>query len=206
MHPLLRDDGQAAIEAAIEGIERRTRAEIVVAVHRRSGSYGAAKVVLGVLFAVAAQLFFLYSEVAFPLPIFVLGPLALGLVGGALGRLAPLERAFAGPLRPRVQVRLAAEAAFYRHGAGHTRDRTGVVLFFSLLERRVEVVADAGVLRQRPVEPWDAAVADLQRALARGGEPQAVTAAMAHLGDVLALCLPWRDGVNELENHVRDDG
>ncbi|MCA9662031.1 MAG: hypothetical protein KC486_27070 [Myxococcales bacterium] len=205
MHALLSDEGQAAIEAAIEAIERRSAAEVVVSVHRRSGAYGGAKVVFGVLVAVAAQLFFLYSDVEFPLPLFVVGPLALGLLGAALGRVPLLERLFAGPLRTRVQVRLAAEAAFYRHGVGHTRERTGVAVFISLLERRVEVVADSGVLRQRPIEPWEAAVAALQAALARGGEVEAVTAALRQLGDVLALCLPWRDGINELENDVRED-
>jgi putative membrane protein len=101
-------------------------------------------------------------------------------------------------------VRLAAEAAFYRDGVGHTRERTGVVVFISLLERRVEVVADAGILRQRPIKPWDAAVAALQGALTRGGDVEAVTAALRQLGDVLALCLPWRDGINEIENDVRE--
>ncbi len=206
MHQLLHDEGQAAIEAAIEAIEERSEAELVVSVHRRSGSYGGARVVCGVVTALIAQAFFLYSEIEFPLPVFLLGPLAFGLLGALLGRIPLLERLFAGPLRPRVQVRLAAEAAFYRRGVGHTRQRIGVIVLFSILERRVEVVGDAGLLRKRPIELWDEAVAGLQDALAGGGSIDAVTAALARFGDVLALALPWRGGPDELENRVRDDG
>jgi len=206
VHPLLSDEGQAALEEAIEAIEERCAAEVVVAVHRRAGAYGRAQVVLGVLVALLAQAFFLYSSIAFPLPIFLVGPFALGLLGSLLGRLPALERLFASRVQMRLRVRMAAEAAFYRHDVSHTRERTGIVVYVALFERRGEVVGDSGVLRQRPIEAWDAAVAELDATLAAGGEIGAVTAALTRLGDVLSLCLPWRSGVNELDNAVLGDG
>ncbi|MCB9566451.1 MAG: hypothetical protein H6710_04430 [Myxococcales bacterium] len=200
MHPLLTPAGRAAIEEATAAIEERTSAEVMVAVRRRSGLYHAAAIVLGIIAAVVTQALLLYSEPEFPLPLFIVGPLCAGGFASLLGRVPAIERLLSRGLR-RHTVRQAAEAAFTRLGAGHTRAHTGVVVYLSLAERMVEVVADSGVLRQRPLEAWDDACAALDRALAGDGRPEALTRALAGLGDVLALALPWRDDdVDELPN------
>jgi len=201
----LSDEGQAALRDAIETIERRSAAEVIVAVHRRAGAYKTAQLFFGVFVALASQVFFLYSSIEFPLPVFLVGPLVLGLIGSLIGRLPALERFFANPVQMRLRVRLAAEVAFYRHRVRHTQERTGVLVFFAVFERRCEVVGDSGVLRQRPIEAWDAALVGLDAALAKGGEIREVTGALTGLGDVLSLCLPSRDGTNELNNVVVTD-
>ncbi|MEZ4385586.1 MAG: hypothetical protein R3A79_29985 [Nannocystaceae bacterium] len=203
MHPLLEDGARAQIQGAVEAIEAATCAELVVAASRRAGTYAAPRAILGVAAAVACQLFLLFAEAEFPLDWFVVMPLAAGLVGALLGSLAPLQRRLTPPSLRRRQVLQAAQAAFYRHRVGHTREHVGILVYLALTEGQVEVVADTGALKVRPVEAWDEACAALDRALARDGRPEAIAAALARLGELLAGCLPAREGdEDELADEV----
>ncbi|MCA9663190.1 MAG: hypothetical protein KC486_32960 [Myxococcales bacterium] len=203
MHPLLEDGARAQIHAAVEAIEARTSAEIVVAVERRAGTYATPRALLGIALAVACQLFLLFAEAPFPLDWFVVMPLAAGLVGALLGSLAPLQRRLTPSALRRQRVLQAAQAAFYRHRVGHTRAHTGILIYFALTEGQAELVADTGVLKVRPREAWQRSAAAIDEVLGRGGRPQAVANALEVLGDVLAGCLPARDDdANELADEV----
>ncbi len=206
MEPLLKDPARAAVRAAIEAIELRTAAELVVAVQRRSQLHALPSAVLGVLAAIAVQAALLFSEPEFPLDWFIVAPLAAGTLAALLGRLAPLQRLLTPARLRRSGVLLAAQATFYRRQVGHTRDHTGALVFLSLTERQCEVVADTGLLRVRPLEAWNTAVAALDRAMARGGRVDDVVAALHGLGDVLARCLPRADDDrSELDDEVVDE-
>lgn len=200
------DPAREAVRAAIGAIERRTAAELVVAVQRRSQLHALPSAVLGVLAAIVVQAALLFSEPEFPLDWFILAPLSAGALAALLGRLAPLQRRLTPARLRRHGVLLAGQATFYRRQVGHTRDHTGVLVFLSLTERQCEVVADTGLLRVRPLEAWNAAVAALDRAMARGGQVDALVAALHGLGDVLARCLPRADDdASELEDQVIDE-
>ena len=58
-------------------------------------------------------------------------------------------------------MRTAARAAFVDQGISRTRGRTGILVFVSLFEREVEVVADVGVDPVLLGEDWTRAVAAL---------------------------------------------
>lgn len=206
MHPLLGATARLQIREAVGEIERRTAAELVVTVQRRSQVHALPAVALGLAAAITSQAFLLYSEPEFPLWSFIALPLAAGLAAALLGRLERAQRWLTPALLLRHGVLLVGQATFYRRRVGHTRDHVGVLVFLSLAERQCEVVADTRVLHVRPVEAWNEAVAALDRAMARGGEPAAVIAGLRGLGDVLARCLPRADDdVDELPDEVVDD-
>lgn len=206
MHPLLEPTARATIREAITAIEARTAAELVVSVQRRSQLHALPPALLGVLAAVALQAYLLFSEPEFPLDWFIALPLAAGAAAALAGCLAPLQRWLTPASLRRRGVLLAGQATFYRREVGHTRGRVGVLVFLSLVEGQAEVVADTGVLRARPLDAWDEATAAIDRALARGGQPDAVVAALHRLGDVLARCLPrGDDDTDELADEVREE-
>ena len=76
------------------------------------------------------------------------------VVAAGLGFLAaswpPLRRALAGREAMARAVRRAAEAAFTREGVFETRDRTGILIFLSLLEHQVVVLPDTGIAAKAP--------------------------------------------------------
>ncbi len=203
MHPLLDPAARERIQATVEEVEARTCAEIVVAVERRAGTYATPRVILGIALAVLCQLVLLFAEAEFPLDWFVIMPLVAGLGGALIGSIGALQRRLTPAALRRRRVLQAAQAAFYRHRVGHTRDHVGLLLYLALAEAQVEVVADTGVLKARPIEAWDGATAAIEAALAGGADPEAIARAIAGLGDLLALCLPaGDDDVDELSDEV----
>src|SRR5262249_19416254 len=100
---------RAAARKAIEDIEAQTEAEIVVAVHPRSGSYQATDFLVGLVVAEIALLLVLFLPQEFwleTIPLDVACGFALGAV--ASSRLPPLRRLFT---RERRRARHVTDAA-----------------------------------------------------------------------------------------------
>ncbi len=77
-------------------------------------------------------------------------------------------RLFLRTSRRDVEVRQYAESLFLRHEIFLAARRTGVLVFVSLFERRIVILADAG-LRARVAEAaWDGVVARMAATLRRG--------------------------------------
>jgi putative membrane protein len=193
-----------ALRDAIAAVEARSSAELVVSVRASSAAYRHAEVVIGVAAALAALAFLLFSPYPFALHWFLIDPVLVGaLVALAASRLPPVRRALTPRAVQERRVRDAAGAVFLAKGVHHTRERTGILLYISLLERRALLVADAAVEREVPRREWRAVAAAIEQVVAGGGDGREVARALAPLGDLLALHLPRRAGdVNELPDEV----
>lgn len=196
-------DAKRALGDAVRSIESRSAAEIVVTVRRRSASYPYTDLALGSVFALIALLVYAYAPAEFDddlAPILI----AVAWVSGALlsRALPPVKRLFTTDAIRKEAVGLAARAAFLDQGIDRTTGRTGVLVYVSLLERRVELVADRGVPRGDIAE-WEPCFAELQACLDRGAAPGVFAAALDKLGDPLGRVLPRsEDDVNELPDEV----
>jgi len=170
--PLFSDDERELIRQAVAAAEKRTAGEIVPYVVRRSGTYDVAiwraaaigALGLGLVALALAWLNdgwgwgWLYSSWALALV------MAGGGVLGALAALAdPVRRALAGADLIDETVHRRAAVAFVEEEVFDTRDRTGILLFVSLFEHRIEVVGDAGINAKVEQAEW-AEVVDLIRA------------------------------------------
>ena len=71
-----------------------------------------------------------------------------------------------------------------------TRDRAGVLLFVSVFERHVEIIADDAAAAAVPAAVWEEAIAAFVQALRADGPPAGLLAAIAVLDDALAKHLP----------------
>ena len=77
------------------------------------------------------------------------------------------------------------------------------LVYLSLLERRLEVVADHGILRAVPPLKWNHAVFDLKQ-VALDPRPEELIKAIRVLGCLLAECLPaTHEHRNELSDSPR---
>jgi putative membrane protein len=190
--------------ATVEEIEAQTSAEIVVALRRVSGSYRDADYLAGFLLALVALLVMLFADHTFPLLSFPAGMIGTFALGAFLSNgIAPLRRALTSPSRRRAQVRTAARAAFVDQGISRTRGRTGILVFVSLLEREVEVVADIGVDPVLLGEDWTHAVAALRASVRPSPVFEDFRKALRGLAAPLAQAMPRAaDDVNELPDEV----
>src|SRR5579885_423081 len=147
---MLREDERARVRAAVEKAEKGLAAEIVPCVFARSSPYpetvwagacAAVGLACGALF-----LLDVFHPIWRPLSTLILIVPAAGVVGAAAGRWwKPFQRLLIGPHRMRESVGKRAKEVFFDRGVGDTDARDGVLIFASLLERQVVVLADEGV-------------------------------------------------------------
>jgi putative membrane protein len=189
---------------AVGDIEARTSAEIVVALRRISGPYRDADYLAGFLLALVALLVMLFADHTFPLLSFPAGMIGAFVAGAFFSTgIAPVRRALTHPARRRAQVRAAARAAFVDLGISRTQGRTGILVFVSLFEREVEVVADVGVDPVLLGEDWTRAVAALRASVRPSPTFDAFRAALLGLAVPLEQGMPRAaDDVNELPDEV----
>lgn len=206
------------IRRAVGRAEERTAGEIVPVVVPQSDDYkeaiwrGAGAAVLLVLLAVLLTLRF-YTGWGLGWLFAPWGVALSVLVAGTLGALFaryvyPLQRLLVGSERLDETVHRRALQAFVEEEVFDTRDRTGILLFVSLLEHRIEVVGDAGINRQVEPDDWAEVVARIQRGIQNDNLTEGLVEAIEMCGRLLE-----RKGVdsrpddeNELTDTVRTPG
>lgn len=196
-------DGERALTEAIAAFERTTAAELVITVRPRSDPYWLASVLVGSIGALATLAVLLYAEPEFDLPWFLLAPALLGPALGAGARWPAIQRALTPAALRERSVLAAARATFVERGVADTRGRTGVLLYISLAEGTVAVLADLAVRRAVPAAAWASAVEALRAPVRRGAPATDLVAPIAALGALCGEFLPRADDdLNELPDEV----
>jgi putative membrane protein len=200
---------QAARESlaeCVKEIESSTDAEVVIIIRARSGHYAHADYLFGFLLTFAGLLFLLFSPFTFHLywvPIDVV----LFFILGALisSRSNFLRRLFSRKSFRSKAVRTAAAAMFYEAGIANTNAEMGVLIYLSLLERRLELIADRGVLKGVPPQEWNREIFELHQT-GKTPEPQLFLKALRGFGNLLATHLPpTGENPNELPDMPQFD-
>ena len=101
------------------------------------------------------------------------------------------------------KVRRRAELAFYEQGLHRTREATGVLIHVSLLERRVQILADRAINEIVSPETWDNIVRTIVDGIHGNRPTDALCDAIASCGDLLARHFPPTPGDNP--NELPDD-
>lgn len=203
---------QERITSAVRSAERRTNAEIVPMIVARSGLYRDAQHWAGLVLALSTLTILLTLETLW-LPwgwhasnavwLVLTTVLAYG-IGTWLGRLGPIIHLFTPTERMRYKVRFRAERAFAQHAISQTRERTGVLIMLSILERQIYVLPDRPLAQQVSMERWSqivqAAVERLKNHDIAGGLCEGIE----QCGRLLAEICPVRPGDNpdELPNRL----
>lgn len=103
-------------------------------------------------------------------------------------------------------VRDGALRAFYEHGLHKTKRQTGVLFYISLIERRVNVLADKGIHDKITQQVLERHASDVAAGIKAGRACEAVVHAITEIGEVLAAHFPRSpDEVNELPDLVLSD-
>lgn len=196
------------IEAAIAEAEKKTTGEIVPMIVSRCSHTGHAPYMM-MAFSLASFLslaLFISSMDWYQIPAIVLvaaSILALAL-GYYLGEKVPLIQRFCVPKEDQWhQVDRRAELEFYEAGLEKTDERTGILLFLSIMERRAVVLADKGISTKLPPETWDGIVQKLLGSIRQGRMEEGISLAITRCGEILAEHFPvGAEGRNELLDHL----
>ncbi|HSS77418.1 MAG TPA: hypothetical protein VLV54_11805 [Thermoanaerobaculia bacterium] len=182
-----------AIRATVREAESRTSGEIVPYVVDRSDEYASAAwkgAALGALLApLVALAVHQWSNIwGIPLEYWIALP---ALIGGATAYLVaaflpPVRRWLTGEHVLEARVRRRAAAAFLDQEVFLTENRTGILLFVSLFERRVVLLADSGIHQKVEEGQWESITRRLAAEIRRGRPGPALVEAIRACGDVLA--------------------
>ena len=132
------------------------------------------------------------------------------VAAGALGILVamairPIRLALAG--KALIDRRVAARAleAFVEQEVFDTRDRTGILIFLSLYERRVQVIGDSGINARVPEGAWQEVVDIIVSHMKTGTPGAGLVKAIEKCGELLRTSgVEIRpDDTNELSDGLR---
>jgi len=204
---------QARINATVASAEKKTAGEIVCMVVSSSYHYAMADV-LGA------------TTIALPLAL-----LATHFLGGWLWigtqnmwlflglfavffaffywvveRWPALKRRFISRREIDAEVEEAAVTAFFKQGLYRTRDANGVLLFISVFEHKVWLLADKGIHEKVAQAEWDQLVGRIIRDIRQGKRADAICSAIEDIGELLQSHFPIKpDDTDELKNLIIED-
>lgn len=202
--PPIDDAFQAAIEQAIEQAEAHSGAEIVLVVRKQSGSYrdlcwlaGAGTAWLGLWGIIFADFH------VHPL-IVMLDTLLLFFFGAFVAGQTAVRRWCSSRKRLDRQTNEGLLLALHQENILDTPRATGILVYWSRLEQRIETYADVGVERQLPPLHWHAFEFAMRQAEHMVDPRMALVQAIQKLGEQLAQHLPVPEGhVRILPNRPR---
>jgi len=188
----------------IREIEKSTDAEIVIVVRGRSGSYRHTDYLFGAVLAFLGLLFVLFSPFDFHTYWVPFDVVALFVAGAFISsRSDAIRRVLTSSTSRAKAARAGAAAMFYEAGIANTHAENGVLIYLSLLERQIEIIADRGVLKAVPALRWNDTTFELKK-IARHANPDTFVEAVRALGKLLAEHLPATgDNPNELADGPR---
>ncbi len=192
-----------AVEAAVREAERTTSGEIVPKIVARSDDYPGVRAIAAAVTAFAAGVLVLAAPID---PRLWLPPalLAVFALAYTLAGRPPVLRLLIPQAHRAAAVDRAARLAFLNEGVLETRDRTGILIYVSLLEHQVEVIADRGIHEHVAPGTWDGVVQTILDGIREGRAEEGLVAAVRHCGELLAERFPPRpDDTDELPNRIR---
>jgi putative membrane protein len=195
---------QERVHEAIRAAERRTVGEVLPVVVERSDPHPAAEWLAALVFLLTGTAA-LVPHLPWREPLtFLLVQLAFGLLGYGLARFLPaFKRMFVFERRAELVAEEQAFQEFYANGLQRTPKATGVLLFVSLFERRVVVLADEGIAAQVEPQTWKQVDEVVLAGIRRGSLADGLVEGVARVGEVLAGPFPRGEGdPNEIPDRL----
>ena len=195
---------QASVRAALAEIEAHTTGEIVPVVLERSDAHPSASWI-SAMFMVLLLSGLFESWLPWNAPhILLCVQIGFALIGLGLAELLPdWKRWFVRPSRATEMAEEQAQIEFQRQRVRETHDRCGVLLFVSLFERRVIVLADEGIDAKVGHEHWSLTRDLVLAGIARGELHAGLIDGIRAAGRVLVEHFPSANGsAHELSDRL----
>lgn len=196
---MLSESDSKRVSDAVAEVEKKTAGEIVVQVVPASDDYAGprlwAAVLSGAGLGEAVLLIAPGLSTQYDLLIAAAASLLLWWASG----LPAVLRFIVGEEQRTAMVHRRAKEAFLDNAVFRTRDHSGVLILVSMLEHKVEILADDGIHARVGVEGWNRYVATIVEGVRAGSLASGLEKAIAGIGEELAAAFPPRpDDVNEL--------
>jgi len=201
---LFTPEEQERIRQAVVTAEQWTAGEIVPMLVGASARYAEIEIAgMGVGLVAGTLASFVFQDPWASIHSQLLWPLAGAATGSIFCAIPPVKRNLIPKGRITEAVHLRSLAAFTAQGLHYTRAHTGILILASLLEHRVEVLADKGINEKVPAGTWNEVVQILTVGLKSGNACDAYCKAIERCGEILAQHFPRSpDDQDELANKL----
>lgn len=198
------------IRSAVKEAEKTTSAEIVPVFLERSGFYpeaywkSAALFILFWSFLVYIYFKFISTSWTFNLELFLLSQIVVGGVGFLLAYFwYPWQRLFIDSKNMKARIWDKAYSIFLKEEIFNTKNRTGMLLFMSFLEKEVIILGDSGINRHVTPQIWEGIIAQLISGLRHKNKTEAIIQAIYSMGNLLKQYPIEANDENELKDDLR---
>lgn len=200
---LMNNSDKQRISAAIAAIERQTSGELVTVITRCSDDYRYIPYLWAALLALLVPGILSLDATLIPGKFHYLLQICVFLGAAVLFNWLPLKIRLipAGVKKLRAQ-RLAREQFFLQNLHG-TPGRTGILLFVSLAEHYVEIIADKGINDVVSDNAWEAIVEHFVADVKNNRVVAGFVTAISACGELLVAHFPATgENINELPDHL----
>jgi len=120
-----------------------------------------------------------------------------------IGNLSCVDRLIVPKKIRNQKVTERATRYFMESGVYNTKDRTGILIFISIMEHRVELLADSGISEKIPKEKWQNIVDNIIKGIKEKDIAAHLTGSINECGDLLAQHFSIQaDDKNELTDSI----
>lgn len=192
------------IEKAVEGLEKRSAAEIVVVVDAKAGQYRDLEFLVTLFFVFLGLLINVLVPWEIGAWLLLFDTIVIALIGYFFMNLSGAAKLFSSKKRIDDFVDKAACAAFTKYKVHSTKERTGVLIYLAVFENRVQIIADSAIHTFLPKDTWDWWEKGVEEITSNNDSCKALIEHLERLGERLECYLPIRDSdANELPNSPR---
>lgn len=188
---------QERISRAIREVEKKTSAEIVCVLARSSHDYATLPLMWATVFGLLTPWVLIAATQMSVERIFLAQALVFGVLMLVLSY-PPLRVKLAPRAMRRAHTHRAAMEQFMVRGLSRTRDRRGVLIFVSLAEHYVRIVADDGVAEKIAQPDWQHTVDAMIAHLRKGELTEGFLDAIDRTGGLLAQHFPPEESDTQL--------
>jgi putative membrane protein len=199
----LSDEDRQRIAAAIAAAERTTSGELVAVVAEAADDYRYISLLWPALVALLLPAILLTVAPATNAWLLYLAQTALFVLLALLAQLPRLRIALVPAAVKRQRAGRLAREQFFAQGLHLTRERSGVLIFVSVAEHHIEIIADRGIATVVPDDTWAEAVTEFIERVRAGQIAEGFLATIAVIGGRLAEHFPSTAADrDELPNHL----
>jgi putative membrane protein len=195
-------DDRARVAEAIRAAEAGTCGEIYVVVARQAGEFRFVSLLWAALVALIEP-WPLHLLTSWSTDIILVLQVATFVVVAIVTAHPAVRHQLLPPGIAAAASRQAAQALFMAHGLHLTEQRTGVLIYVALANRRVEIVVDAGINAKVDQSDWDGIAQEVVSAARRGALGEGLVIAVRNAGALLSRHFPrGPQDRNELPDRV----
>ena len=200
----LTDRDKQQIAQAIAAVEARTSGELVTAIASVSDGYRFIPILIAAVIALLTLPIAYFGGIVLSLKNLMLAQMALFMLSAILFQLPPIRRLLIPCSVQHQRARRLAYQTFYEAGVHHASHRAGILIFVSIEEHYVQIIADEGVAAKVDNRTWDHAVETFVSKVKAGAVTEGFIGCIEQCGEVLAGHFPasGERPANELTNRL----